>query len=257
MISLITDFKQRLHNANQMAMSMLWQVTSTDTNSCFFQNSTQRTVYWDVDWDLFMDGYLNHAYTVKRNEDEGLTIIYSDKYKYNSDKDHINSINFINSINSPKLNIAIASVCDYEKGNTLYQIDEIVFPNKKLYADLHGYTLYAIGTKEVIMLDLFLEKLFPNSELNIPYTKRHPAWYAVMLPLAIVHGFTMSSMFICLYVYTFSWFVPCILHYLQFLCIFFLVHFQTCNQITKRIRILSILIGYYQWIVIVCLSICL
>ena len=107
---------ERSHNLNQLAMSIVWNVSRN------YYECLNSGPFFGIDWlNEFMVRYLSLASQLRRHEVE-----------------YVPNLETKNSVHPSK--IAIATVCDYgDPNHVLYGIDKISADNRNQYAGRHGY----------------------------------------------------------------------------------------------------------------------
>lgn len=145
-------YAQRSANLFQLAMSMFWDAHRAEHGMECLQYEI-----WGVRWfDEFMDTYLGHATTLRRNDIAMLPYPAARQVPHD--------------YRDPKLRIAVFSLCDYTPESPMHWLLMRSQQNRKAYCGRHGYSVQWTDRK-------------PQRAAS-----RHPVWGQLAGPLELLEA---------------------------------------------------------------------
>lgn len=143
-------FGQRAANLFQLAMSMFWDVSRAENGLECLQHEL-----WGVRWfDDFMEVYLRHAATLRRNDVAMLP--------------HNSQWQVPVTYRDPSLRIGVFSLCEYELGNPMHWLLSRSRRNRESYCARHDYGMEWTETRA--------------SKSRV----RHPVWGQIAGPMELL-----------------------------------------------------------------------
>eukprot|EP00928_Gymnodinium_smaydae_P013681 TRINITY_DN14978_c0_g1_i2.p1 TRINITY_DN14978_c0_g1~~TRINITY_DN14978_c0_g1_i2.p1 ORF type:complete len:529 (-),score=63.34 TRINITY_DN14978_c0_g1_i2:50-1600(-) len=149
---LALGFSQRAANLFQLAMSMVWDTTKQQHGMECLQYEL-----WGVRWlEEFMDTYLKHATSLRRNDLAMLP--------------HPSHFQVPKQFRNPDLKVGVFSLCDYGAESPMHWLLDRSRRNREAYCTRHGYGMEWTSRR-------------PLSSAN-----RHPVWGQLAGPLELLES---------------------------------------------------------------------